>query len=365
MNMISPLFFGKADIYLPANQFRETINHTQDEFFFHLALAKSKRVNELKQRFSQSPAKRILICSNLAACDLKRSNPTIELLPSGFFGNDTIPLAKKVEMLDGAIVISLNNDDSLPSNRHQFAELYSSCKNTIFVAWDWDNHHWIDYSIFLAAHSDLYVPAHHENLYLLSRYNQYIAGPVYAATFQWTSKFLNDSLPEIILTERSDEPLGMHIPYSRFSLRMRTIKTLNRSYSKIDFANPSFHKLTPHERLIEWASHKLHWVVPVLNDVPIRVFDALSTGGIPVVPDSMRLLPPISEIDKNHIVFYGPMDIVDPLKLVQAANEKFNRNGTDGIVARHRFALGHHHCNTGIKKILALVAEVFDLQYPR
>lgn len=361
LNSISALFYGKDNPGLPARQMSECIAYAQDDIFFHLSIKKNDRVVALKQHFANNWRGKILLSDSLGCCDAQVPGATIELLPNGFFKAETQSIAEKKALLDDAIVITLNNDDSLPANRPHFADLYGQCDKTIFVVWDWDNHHWLDYSTFLAAHSDLYVPAHHENLYLLSRYNHLISGPVYATTFQWTRKFLADSLPEIIAAPRSNDPLGMHIPYATFPLRMRTVVTLNSHYPSIGFAERSFFDRSPQERLGDWMAHKSHWIIPVLNDVPIRIFDALASGGIPIVPESMRFLSPVSAIDRKHIAFYGAKDIVAPQALVARVNEMFDEGGRDGLVARHRYALDHHHCNAGISRLLAYAAEAFEL----
>lgn len=255
----------------------------------------------------------------------------------------------------------MNNNDVAQSGMQHYAEVYSTCNKTIFVAWDFDNHHWLELSTFLAAHSDLYLPAHHENLYLLSRYNWLTAGPVYASTIQWSRKFLTDHLAEMLTAERSDAPLGKHIHYPAFRFRAQVISTLNQYYPSIGFSDSTFHDRTTEDRLNEWYSHKSHWIVPVLNDVPIRIFDALVTGGIPIVPESLCFLPPVNEISRDHILFYGPQDIIDPRKIVAKATKLFDAGGVDKMVERHVYALNHHHSSTKILQILKYVNEAFAL----
>lgn len=79
----------------------------------------------------------------------------------------------------------------------------------------------------------------------------------------------------------------------------RVISTLSRAFSSIGFSIESFHGRSKEDRLQEWCSHKRHWIMPVLNDVPIRIFDALLTGGSPTVPESMRSLPSVNKIPEG------------------------------------------------------------------
>ena len=56
----------------------------------------------------------------------------------------------------------------------------------------------------------------------------------------------------------------------------------------------------PADRLRQWCSHKAHWMV--MNDVPMRLFDALTTGGIAIMPDSLKHMAIVREL-AEHIVF--------------------------------------------------------------
>jgi hypothetical protein len=343
---------------LPAQQSNGLVSFGQQDAFFHLAALKNGRSNSLKAWFADKPLTRVILSANLNGFGCRIPGCTVEYLDSGFFVElDEAVRAKKREHLEGAIVVVNNND--VGQATEAFADFYTSCNKTIFVAWDWDNHHWLDLSTFLAAHTDLYAPAHHENLYLLTRYNWVTVGPVYCGTVQWSRSFLTDNIAKLVTTNRSNEPLGMHIPYAPFTYRNRVVTTLSQHYPTIGFSGRNFHNRTKEERLEEWCSHKVHWIAPVLNDVAIRIFDALSTGGIPVVPASMQFLPPIASISREHIVFSTPDDIMNPKPLIERAVAMFDSGGADGIVARHRYALDHHHGDQRMADVMAFVRERF------
>ena len=212
----------------------------------------------------------------------------------------------------GAIVLINNNDLAVGESAPGYVRLFGQSPDTIFLGWDYDNHHWMESSLALAAHTDLYFPAHNENMYLLSKVNALTSGPIPCACVQWTPKFLADNLVEMLRRERSDEPLGMHFFYQQFAFRNQTVVTLNQKYKQIGFAERSFQAKSPADRLAEWMDHKTHWIIPVLNDVPIRIFDALASGGIPIIPESLRFLAPIAGLPRDSVVFYGPDDIFPP-----------------------------------------------------
>jgi hypothetical protein len=344
--------------YLPALQARELIDFAQQDYFFQLALAKNARMAVLKESFNDRSLHKLWLGPRLASFDCEVPAVDIDVLPTDFFQvhNDQ-SIFSKIKKLENSIVIVSNNDIASQEARAIYAELVSKCTSTCFVAWDWDNHHWLDLSTFLAAHSDIYAPSHHENLYILSRYNWQTIGPIYCTTEQWPRKFLSNHLDSLLLKERSNDPLGMHIAHPTFSFRMQIVKTLNSFYPSVGFSTAAFHNRTREDRLQEWSSHKSHWIAPVLNDVPVRLFDALITGGIPIVPLSMQYLPPVNKIPREFIVFYSVNDIVNPDDVVKRASKLFDHFGKEGIAARHRFALEHHHGDVSIRSIISFANE--------
>ena len=363
MNSIDAIYARIADQELPGRQVSEYMKFAQSDTFFYLAAAKDSRITVLKSHFLNTAKRKIYICAHLAGIECAIEGIEIGTLEKNFFQeSDPVRRAVKKSQLENCIVIVNSSDMGSAEARIAYANFFEECTSTCFIAWDHDNHHWMEMSIYMAAHSDIYVPAHHENLYLLSRYNWLIAGPVYSTTMQWSRKFLAEQLPNMLAVERSDAPLGMHVPYNMFSFRNQVISTLHNFYPSVGFSSHAFHSLTPEERLKEWSSHKTHWIVPVLNDVPIRISDALITGGIPIVPTSLQFLSPINSIPREHIVFYSPADIVNPQALVKRALALFDEAGQGGIVARHQLALQYYHADASIKQMWDFAAELLGLQ---
>jgi hypothetical protein len=345
---------------------RQTINeqvgayrdYTQAEVFFHLAREKSARVEQLRQRFAGRRVEKLFVGNNLVPAGFELPGVETVALEKNWFER-----AMKGELQDmssrlaGNIVLVNNNDLAVGESAPGYVRLFANSPDTIFLGWDYDNHHWMESSLALAAHTDLYFPAHNENMYLLSKINALTCGPIPCATVQWTPRFLADNLGEMLRRERSDEPLGMHFFYQQFAFRNQTVVTLNQKYKSIGFAERSFQAKSPADRLAEWMDHKAHWIIPVLNDVPIRIFDALSSGGIPIVPESLRFLAPISSLPRDSIVFYGPDDIFHPHKVVARALELFDQGGQEGIAARHRHALAHHHGADRLRRMVGMAQE--------
>jgi hypothetical protein len=214
-------------------------DYSQAEVFFRLAFEKSQRVNALRERFAGRRIGKVFVGASLAAAGLQLPGADIVALPKDYFERalgDGLPAL--LQELAGAIVVINNNDFSHGQSAPGIVRAYGQADDTIFLGWDYDNHHWMDASLMLAAHTDLYFPAHQENMFLLSRMNALTCGPVPCATVQWSQRFLEQHLDRMLQTERSDQPLGMHFFYQAFAFRNQTVVTLGKHYPNVGFRRP-------------------------------------------------------------------------------------------------------------------------------
>lgn len=358
---INAIFSAIPDSTFPKEHGRGLAAFGQQDAFYQLAVQKAARFRVLLEKFRGQKLSRVFIGKNMNGFNLQLHGCEVVEVDTEYFLPLSGPEAEsRSRQLDGALVIVNNNDVARLGHGPGWVQFFEQHRSTIFAVWDWDNHHWLEHSVFCAAHSDLYIPAHHENLYLLSRYNWATCGPVYCGTVQWSREFLAGQLDRILCSERSPMPLGKHVPYEAFSFRNRVISTLSQTFPSIGFSSQSFHGRSQEDRLQEWCGYKIHWIMPVLNDVPIRLFDALITGGIPIVPESMRSLPPVSRIPEGYVFFFHPEQVLQPRKIVEKALHQFDQSGSDGLMARHRYALDHHHGLSRIQEILGFIQNRFE-----
>ena len=357
--MINNTFNEISNSFNPTTIFNSIIENGQNELFFHLNFLKANRITNFKSKFNRESITNLFISNHISGFRFTTECINVNFLELDFFINqDDKKFGDLVEKLRGSIVILNNNDLNSQVRRNHYSKFYELCQDTLFIAWDWDNHHWLDLSVFLASHSDLYAPAHNENLYLLTRYNWLTIGPIYCSTVQWSEQFLSRNLKEMLCVTRSNDPLGMHVMYERFKFRNQIITTLHNSYPNIGFVSTRYHNETAEKRFIEWCAHKLHWIAPTLNDVPIRIFDALITGGIPIIPESLRFLSPIAQIPNQFVGFYSASDIVNPNQLIDKLIQKFDKAGDKGIASRHQYAISHHHANASIERMVKNALEL-------
>ena len=331
-----------------------------DNIFFNLNHLKQQRKQKLIKNLSGQPINKIFLTERINQLETSNSYLKPEALHSNFF-NTLENFDEKIRRIENSIVIVNNNDIHVNSNTDIFSEYINKSEKTIFCAWDWDNHHWLSLSCKLAGLVDIYAPSHTENLYQLSRFNSTSTLVVPCATVQWSKEYLLRNIEKITTTNRKDDLLGRHIPYNSFNYRLSVIQKIGETCSSVGFSNAQFHNLTEDDKLNEWTSYKAHLIVPVLNDIPIRLFDAWNTGGIPIAPISLKGSLSSFSINENDILYYEPSDILDISALLKSAIDNFNKDSFKGIQRRFNFGLNFHHGNVRLDKIKDLCAEIYNI----
>jgi hypothetical protein len=320
--------------------------------FDDLAIAKSLALRRKLEGGRLGQLKRVCLAHNLRHATPVNAGREFVHLPKDFLAGDLASLP------DRCTYLLLNND----IGRHlpRYLELVQQRPECLFIVWDWDSQHWLQMGCLLAAHSDLYVPSTSENLYTLSHFNPHLVGPAFAAVNQWSRQFIVDHL-SVLVAAREDQPFGPHVRYGGFDRRNRAVATLNKSFPAIGFADDGYQHKSDLDNLREWARHKAHWIVPVLGGVPIRVYNCLLSGGVPVVPAHYRNMPENLVIGDD-AVYYDVIDLVEPKERQAEAVQHFDAAGPAGVLSRVGHALAHHHIDPRIESVLtgaeALLARV-------
>ena len=333
-----------------SNNIAQAISHisgsTQNDTLYELVKQKNNRVRMLRERFSNIEKPKIYITDHIFHA--------VELQDNMEFFN----IKDRNEPFVDSIVIFSNNNVMVDNNINKYVRLWLDSPTSIFVVWDFDNHHWISLSAMLAAACDLYVPTHADNLEPLSRFNNIMMGPVSSGVIQWSRKFLDDNQDIIKNTDRSDEPFGTHIDYPQFIYRNKNLKILSQKMPNVKLVDGSYHGRDILDRFTEWCSYKVHWIVPVLNDAPIRIFDSLITGGIPIVPRSLKYHKDVIGLH-DYILFYDYEDIQNPLTITEEGVKMFNEGGEQGMYFRHILGKDFHHVDNRVKDILKGIRDEF------
>jgi hypothetical protein len=198
--------------------------------------------------------------------------------------------------LQEPFIFIVNNSD-YARNIKIFNELLEK-ENIIFVAWDWDNNHWLNNSIDMAKKFDIYIPSSLVNGYCLANFAKNYLSPVELGSGQWKREFLLENRSLILQSKRSvDDISGGFTFYPEFPLRNETITLLNKYYARIKFTK-NFHSNSDNERLQSYLQSVAQLVVPIYDGFPNRFFDVLLTGGIPVVPPLLKFRADLQGMDR-------------------------------------------------------------------
>ncbi|MFV1465921.1 MULTISPECIES: hypothetical protein [unclassified Phaeobacter] len=328
-----------------------TYQETQDPSSQHI----SPQNKQIAQWNQQKEARRSAFSQGM-----KLRPQTNVLLSAGIFGKaektDQIGLVdlKSITHFDAGTIYILNSNDIIQAGMNKYAAMFANQPRAHVCIWDFDNHHQITESVNFALLSDFYVPCHPHNNETYAQMTAAMSAPISAAVIQWTRSFLTEHRGRLLASVRDPEPLGRHIVYPQFPERNAMLEGLNTHFKHVGPATRLYHNRTELDRLDEWAAHMSHWIIPTRDDLPIRVFDALITGGIPILPASLRELPALAPL-QEHLFYFEPSDLENPRAIAEAANDHFRTQGEAGLIARHELAMETSHVDRRVQEILTQI----------
>jgi len=253
----------------------------------------------------------------------------------------------------GSIVVLTNNVVANVGVDAVFAHLVRSPRDLIVIQ-DYDNHHWFQMSVTCLLLADIYIPSHFRLPPLFPQLLHHAFKVIPTGSIQWSRKFLIANQSLILSENRPIRILGRHSFYPQFSYRNRVISTFNVKFDDVGFidSHRMFHNLSPMDRLLAWTQSSLHLIVPVADDIPIRFFDALITGGMPIVP--LHLEARLLELGVPHHMFqtYGPLDLSEPERGVLRWSEAFEESGLRGVLDRSNYANLRWHTDAVMLQVL-------------
>lgn len=291
---------------------------------------------------------------------MKLRTQTRVRLSDGIFGKaektDQISFVnlRAIEHFEPDTIYVLNNNDIAKAGMQRYVGMFVNQPRAHVCIWDFDNHHQVSASLNFAVLSDYYVPCHPHNNETYQEVTAAMGTPVSAGVIQWSRAYLTEHRARLLAAERDPAPLGRHIVYPQFPERNAMLERLNTHFEHVGPATRTYHERSELDRLDEWASHMSHWIIPTRDDLPIRVFDALITGGLPILPASLKRMPALSAL-QDHLFFFEPGDVEAPQAIAEAAAAQFKAQGAEGIIARHELAMATSHVDSRVQEILAQI----------
>lgn len=284
----------------------------------------AERVNELALKSSRTEQK----ITNLRNKELKK-----KLITSS---NHHINLGKSSEQIlcvdernfeeleDEYSVVILLNSNIGNIGLNKFITKVESLTKVLLVVHDLDNHHWHLMSYYSLIYSDIYVPAHPCYYSWYEKLSEFIISGFPCGSINYEVSYINENT-NLIDKRRQLGPFGPHFHYEQFKFRNEVLSTLNKNFPDVYLRiRNSLNPDDLHDSLKKWSEYKTHWIVPVGGDLPFRAFDALCTGGIPILPKTCMAYLDKLEIDSSLYTLYSVQDISDPMQKVIEAAEKFD-----------------------------------------
>jgi hypothetical protein len=113
-----------------------------------------------------------------------------------------------------------------------------------------------------------------------------------------------------------------------------------------------YHRLSAAERFNDWSGSTLHLTVPVSNDVPNRFFDALVTGGMPVVPQWTVSALQALGIPDSWYETYGSIEVMSPKQAVNKWLKKYESYSYSDHCDRITAATTNYHLDNTLYKLI-------------
>lgn len=319
----------------------------QDAYFDSLAMLKRSQIEKKAASGLFGKVGKVYLGEHLKKCQPLAAGREFIPLPPDFLTDPDLHFPP------GSLLFLTNND--VGRNLPVYMEFYNRNPEVLFVIWDWDSQHWIQMSAMLAMNCDFYISGTSENAFLLSHFNPCVIGPVFIGVHQWTRKFVADHF-SVLLEARSNEPLGPHAFYGNYQRRNRALATVTKTFPTVGFASNDYKHKSDLDNFREWAAHKTHWIAPVLGGVPIRVYNALMVGGIPIVPSFYRNLPEVALLGDIPL-YYEVADLIDPRAINDQAVASFDAAGQSGLIQRVAEALDKHHIDNRCEQVFLAVEQ--------
>jgi len=239
-------------------------------------------------------------------------------------------------------------------------------KDAVIAIWLWDNHlsHLNNYRTALAA--DFVFPSHAYSAGYLFNPLSVVGAHTPACSAQWTGDEVRRMLGSNPAVSRTHKALVNYVDYPA-SWRSGLLRELKARVPEAEVLlmppddRSRYFSKTSEQRFIEWMQYKATVILPVEKDLSTRVFDALLSGQVPIVPTSVEdfdyVISPQMQKELG-IVRVKEVTVDALISSISEALEAFDRMGGTGVTQRQEFVLGHHMLRHRVASMLGNILEM-------
>lgn len=233
------------------------------------------------------------------------------------------------------------------------------------VFWAHDHHHSFAHYVIHLLKANIVFPAHFCRRDHLQAFNAHIADTVPATTNQWMIDQLEFFSRQSENGLRSDDLYGGFGAYDVGLQRsffigaiMEQLPRHALSVRRIQSEDDPYFTLSWERRLAEWRRYKVSLCAAISQDIPIRLFDALATGQIPIIPNNVTNLDwviPLQDQSRLGIERYEANDPGSAIAAWRRALNNFDHLGPQGINDRISYFLEHHSIVRRVERIVRTI----------
>lgn len=243
----------------------------------------------------------------------------------------------------------------------------------LIVSWLWDNHVSHIANLKAALASDVVFVSHAYQAGYVHTPASLVGSHVPACCGQWTRQQASEFFEASLSTERRHKLLINYVIQAPASLlRRRVLEEYRDGLAEADVflmtkeERTRYFNLSRKERFLDWARYKATVIVPMGHDLSTRVFDALITGQIIIVPEFIddfdSVIPP--EVHEQlGIIRVASLELEDIRSAAAQALKLFDTMGAAGVRARHEYVLETHMLVNRMEQMLYLLWKIADGQY--
>lgn len=256
---------------------------------------------------------------------------------------------------------TVNTDETLAAAY----SIMSGRPRVLTLCYGWDHHHIGRVHALMSIAFDIFVPMHESSVDYLRSLTGLVTRPVWAFSQFTNPQVIDDLAKEALRRPRSNALYGKFTAYGhpRDILVERCRKEIEGSIVECrpGFDNSGdYLKISERERFLDWASYKVSVSLSIHNDIPMRIYDALLTGQIPLVSRNVTGFERIfSEAEQKALPIIR-FSVEHPLSIKaawQRALKRFDEDGDAGITRRHACVRRHHLLQNRLKMLFDILDE--------
>lgn len=236
---------------------------------------------------------------------------------------------------------------------------------SVFALWHWDNHVSYNDNFKSALAVDLNFISHNSGV------PGYLTNPISAVIqhiplccVQFGASEIRELINKSLISTRSNKSLFNYVVYENAPraqmMRQWEVELAELAEFKLmpSSNRERYWNLSREDRFKEWSNYKSSVIIPLVQDLSTRVFDALATGQIPIIPEEINDFDTICPKElQNELGIVRIKELTsENLKIaIQQAVLNFDRLGVQGIINRSQYVLNQGMIGHRIKQMLSCI----------